>query len=227
MWKSGNQIIGVGAELTSMIFKELGIDVAPRFIGHWKRVQYEAEAGRIDVIVGIYKNKKRLNYLVYPDESYTPDPVVIFVKKGKKFPFNAWQDLVGKRGGSTSGESFGQEFDTFAESNLNIHRVLQIEQGLKMLYLGRIEYVVFGLYPGRIKAIEIGLKDEFEYLPKNVITPPAYQAFSKKSKFIKHLPYFNKRIAELKADGTIGRLIEKYMTRWENMFDRKREKEKE
>ncbi|CAD7849384.1 MAG: hypothetical protein [Olavius algarvensis Delta 4 endosymbiont] len=220
MWKSGNEIVGVGVELVSIIFGEIGIDVDTRYVGLWKRVQHEAEIGRVDVIVGIYKNEKRLKYLAYPDEAYTPDPVVIFVQKGKTFPFRQWKDLMGKSGGSTMGESFGQTFDAFAEKHLAIHRALRIEQSLKMLALGRLDYVVYGLYPGRIKAIELGLKNEFDYLPKTVITPPAYQAFSKKSKFLKHLPYFNKRVAELKAEGTIGRLIEKYMLLWENAFER-------
>lgn len=226
MWQEGDKIIGVGAELTAIIFGELDIDVESKYVGLWKRVQHEAEIGRVDVVVGIYKNEQRLRYLAYPDESYTPDPVVIFVQRGKAFPFTEWQDLIGKSGGSTMGESFGQDFDTYAQKNLDIHRTLRIEQGLQMLSLGRLDYVVYGLYPGRIKAIELGLKNKFDYLPKTVITPPAYQAFSKKSKFLKHLPYFNKRVAELKADGTIDKLIEKYMLHWEATFQRQTEKEK-
>jgi polar amino acid transport system substrate-binding protein len=225
MWKAGNEIIGVGVELTAIIFEELGIAVDAKYVGLWKRVQHEAKNGSVDVIVGIFKNEKRLKYLAYPDESYTPDPIVIFVQKGKAFPFTEWKDLIGKSGGSTMGESFGQAFDTFAEKNLDIHRVLRIEQGLKMLSLGRLDYVVYGLYPGRIKAIEIGLKTEFDYLTKTVITPPAYQAFSKKSQFLKHLPYFNKRIAELRADGTIGKLIEKYIRQWEKTFESQKKSE--
>jgi len=226
MWKADHEIIGVGAELTAIIFRELGIEVDSRYVGLWKRVQHDAEIGRVGVIIGIYKNATRLRYLAYPDESYTLDPVVIFVKKESAFPFKDWKNLIGKKGGSTLGESFGQAFDTFAEKNLDIHRVLRIEQSLQMLHLGRLEYVVYGLYPGRIKAIELGLKNEFTYLPKTVITPPAYQAFSKKSKFIKHLPYFNKRVAELKADGTIGNLIEKYMLIWEKTFESQKDNKK-
>jgi len=225
MWKAGNEIIGVGPELTAIIFGELGIEVDSKYVGLWKRVQHEAEIGRVDVVVGIYKNEQRLRYLAFPNEPYTPDPVVIFVQKGKAFPFMEWKDLIGKNGGSTMGESFGQDFDTYAAKHLEIHRTLRIEQSLQMLSLGRLDYVVYGLYPGRIKAIELGLKNNFDYLPKTVITPPAYQAFSKKSKFLKHLHYFDKRVAELKADGTIGKLIEKYMRQWERTFKHQKEKE--
>lgn len=223
MWKEGDKIVGVGTELTSIIFGEIGIKVNSKYTRPWKRLQKNAETGEIDLIVGIYKNEERLKYLIFPDESYTPDPVVIFVRKGKPFPFTEWKDLMGKQGGAIIGDSFGQEFDLFAENNLKIHRVVQISQALKMMALGRLEYVIGGLYPGRIQMIDMGFENEIEYLPKPLVTPMAYQAFSKKSKFIGHLPYFNKRIAELKADGTIDKLIEKYMTHWEETLKVKKE----
>jgi len=215
MWKEGENIIGVGAELTSSIFEEINIKVDCKYIGPWKRVQHEARNGRLDLILGIYKNEDRIKYLTYPEESYTSDPVVIFVKKGKSFFFSGWEDLIGKKGGAIIGDSFGQDFDSFAKKNLNVYRMVKIQNGLWMLNLSRLEYMIYGLYPGRIRAIEIGLKNKIEYLPIPLIESNAYQAFSKKSKFIKYLPYFNQRIAELKADGTVLKLIEKYMSRWE------------
>lgn len=215
MWKAGKKIIGVGAELTSKIFEEIGIKVDCKYIGPWKRVQHEAKNGRLDLILGIYKNEDRIKYLAYPDESYTSDPVVIFVKKGKSFSFSGWDDLIGKNGGAIIGDSFGQSFDSFAKKNLNVYRMVKTQHGFRMIILGRLEYLIYGLYPGRIKTIEMELKNEIDYLPMHVIESNAYQAFSKKSKFLKHLPYFNKRIAELKADGTVLKLIEKYMAYWE------------
>ncbi|MFT5760125.1 MAG: polar amino acid transport system substrate-binding protein [Alteromonadaceae bacterium] len=223
MWKEGKKIVGVGAELTSIIFGELGIKVNSIYIGPWKRLQKNAKTGEIDLILGIYKNEERLKYLIYPAESYTSDPVVIFVVKGKSFPFTQWKDLMGKQGGAIIGDSFGQKFDSYAESNLDIYKVKQIKQAFEMMTLGRLEYVICGLYTGRIHMIEMGLKNEIEYLSKPVVTPLAYQAFSKESKFIRHIPYFNKRIAELKVDGTIGKLIEKHMAYWEKTLEVKKQ----
>ena len=222
MWKEGDKIVGVGAELAAIIFGELGVKVNSIHAGPWKRLQKKAKTGGIDLILGIYKNEERLKYLIYPDESYTSDPVVIFVKKGKSFPYTKWHDLVGKQGGAIMGDSFGQEFDLYAEQNLYIHKVKTTKQALNMMVLGRLDYVICGLYSGRIQMITMGLKNEIEYLPNPIVTPVAYQAFSKKSKFIKHIPYFNKRIAELKVDGTIAKLIEKYMAHWEKNLELKK-----
>jgi polar amino acid transport system substrate-binding protein len=216
MWKEGDKIIGVSAELTSIIFGELGIKVNSIAVGPWKRLQKIAKTGGGDLILGIYKNDERLKYLIYPNESYTSDPVVIFVKKGKSFSFTEWKDLVGKQGGAIIGDSFGKEFDLYAEDNLKVYQVTEVRQALKMIVSDRLEYVILGLYSGRTQMIEIGLQNEIEYLSKPIVTPAAYQAFSNKSKFIKHIVYFNKRLAELKEDGTVGKLIEKYMAYWEN-----------
>jgi len=225
MWKEGDKIVGLSAELTSIIFGELGIKVNSIYIGPWKRLQKSAKTGEIDLILGIYKNEERLKYLKFPNESYTPDPVVIFVRKGKSFPFTKWKDLVDKQGGAIIGDSFGQEFDLYAESNLKVYKVKEFRQAINMMILDRLEYVIFGLYSGTIQMIEMGLTKEIEYLEKPLVTPNAYQAFSKKSKFINHIPYFNRRITELKADGTIGKLIEKYMTHWEKTLKVKKNEE--
>lgn len=215
MWKEGEKIVGVGIELTAMIFGELGIKVTSKYIGAWQRLQKSAEVGKVDLIAGIYKNEDRLKYLLFPDESYTPDPVVIFVRKGKSFPFTKWQTLIDKKGGAIIGDSFEQEFDQYAKSNLNIYRVKQIGQAFEMMIADRLDYVICGLYSGRIQTMKMGIQSDIEYLSTPLVTPIAFQAFSKKSKFIKYLPYFSKRISELKADGTIDKLIEKYMVHWQ------------
>ncbi len=216
MWKEGNKIVGVGVELTSIIFAELGIAVEGKYVGPWARVQHEAKKGGVDVIVGIYKTDERLSFLNFPEESYASDPVVIFVNKGNTLQLKEWDDLSGRRGATAIGESFGKKFDIFAKDNLNILRVPNIAQTFKMMALDRLDYTIYGLYPGLIVIEKEGIANNFEHLVKPISAPLAYQAFSKESKFLKHLPYFNKRIIELKADGTIDRLIEKYIAFWGN-----------
>ncbi|MCJ8271815.1 MAG: transporter substrate-binding domain-containing protein, partial [Psychrosphaera sp.] len=77
MYRQGDKIIGVGPDLTTMIFNELGITVDSKYVGSWNRVQRKAEAGEIDLIVGIYKTDVREKYLSYPDEPYVEEPVGI------------------------------------------------------------------------------------------------------------------------------------------------------
>jgi polar amino acid transport system substrate-binding protein len=211
MYRKGNQIIGVGVDITKMVFAELDIEVRSIYAGAWNRVQRKARAGNIDLIVGIYKTEERLEYLVYPQEPYVEEPVTLFVRKDSNFKLNNWKDLIGKKGGTVMGESFGGAFDQFAEQNLNIQRLSGITQSFKMIHRNRLDYSIYAFYPGLIKIIDAGMQAQIKHLTPPIVTQNAYQAMSKKSKFIKHLKYLDNRIGELKADGTIQTFIDKHM----------------
>jgi polar amino acid transport system substrate-binding protein len=94
MWRQGNKIIGVGADLTTKIFAELGVKVESRYVGAWERVLRKAEKGQIDLIVGAYKTLERERYMQFPDEHYLAEPVVVFINKTRPVNFVLWQDLV-------------------------------------------------------------------------------------------------------------------------------------
>lgn len=169
------------------------------------------EGDKIDLIVGIYKNPERVKYLKYPEHHYYEEPVMVFIDKTRPFTFNRWQDLIGKRGGTVRGESFGEAFDRFALKNLKLQRVDSVSQTFKMMDRNRLDYSIYAQYPGKIKISDLRLQHTISPQPKRVAAAYAYQAFSKKSTFLQHLPYFNKRVMELKADGTVQHLIDKHM----------------
>lgn len=218
MYKDGDEIAGVGADLIRIIFNELGVEVVSRHVGPWERVLRQAENGHIDLITGAYKTVEREQYLSFPQEHYFDEPVVIFINKNNPFNFNRWQDLVDKFGGTVIGESWGNEFDNFAANHLNIQRLVRIEQSFKMINRNRLDYAIYALYPGKINLMKLGLQDAITALPKLVDAPRAYQAFSKKSPYTRYLDYYSNRVRELKSDGTVQQLIDKHMARFEQNF---------
>ena len=222
MYREGKNIVGVGVDITKLIFSELNIHVNSTYVGAWSRVQRKAKAGDIDLIVGIYKTDERLTYLDYPQEPYIAEPVGLFFYHKNPIDYKNWQDLIGLKGGTVLGESFGQEFDNFAKKHLNIIRLSGITQSFKMLKRNRLQYSLYALYPGLIKINDTNMKGQIISSPNYISTQNAYQAFSKKSQFIMHLPYFNKRIKELKADGIVQKLIDKHMKKFNQKSDLKR-----
>ncbi len=218
MYRDGDEIIGVGPELTKMIFAEVGVEVISRHVGPWERVMRQAQSGKIDLIVGAYKTKERESFLLFPKEHYLEEPVVIFINKNNRFSFDRWQDLNNRFGATVIGESWGNEFDHYAEQNLNIQRLVQITQGFKMIERNRLDYAIYALYPGKINLMKLGLQDSIVALPKLVDAPRAYQAFSKKSPFTRYLDYYSQRIGELKQDGTIQKLIDRHMQHYQDNF---------
>ncbi len=209
-WEENGVIVGVGAELVKAVFTELKVPYEIRADGRWIRVQKDAEAGVIDVIAGVYLNTERKAFLEYT-VPFMKDPNVVFVWKGKTFPFNTWDDLIGKRGTTNIGESFEDKFDHFAEAKLSLERVPETIQNLKKLESGRADYFVFGLYPGLSIATLEGYDDKIEALPKPILTANFYMAFSKKSKYVHLLPKVNRIINRLKAEGTVDRWLKEQM----------------
>jgi polar amino acid transport system substrate-binding protein len=174
-------------------------------------VQNGAQNGNIDVIVGIYHTYDRAQYLAYPNLPYIEDVNVVWVLKGREFPFEEWGDLVGKRGTAMLGESYGEEFDHFINERLNIERVSTPLQNLKKLAALRSDYYPFSLHGGKIQVRQFGFGERVHHLPHSISKEGVYIAISKKSRYARHLQQLTAAIRQYSTDGTIERLETKYL----------------
>lgn len=211
MWNENGKVVGVATEIAQIIFGELNIEVNNHFDGNWGRCLLQIETGKMDLLVSGYLNDERRIYADFTENYLSDDPTVIFVWKGKEFKFEKWEDLIGKRMGGILGGSISNEWDEFTVKKLDITNVSKRIQLFKMLELGRIEFAPTGLFTGQIQIKKYGYTGKIVALPKPIETGYLYIAISKKSKYLKHLPYVNKRLEELKNDGTVKRLLSKYV----------------
>lgn len=210
MFQSEATIVGVGVDIATIALNELKIPMVVRYTGPWKRVQKNARHGRVDLIVGIYSNSERREYLDYTDP-YALDPTTVFTLKDRVFAYESWDDLVGKRGTSMLGDSFGQELDQFIKEHLQLDRVFKVEENFVRLKDGRADYFLWGYYPTLISAKKHGYDAMIDVITPSIVEENMYMAFSKQSSFKKLVPQFNRIIARLKSDGTIDKLIAKHM----------------
>jgi polar amino acid transport system substrate-binding protein len=220
MWKQGDEITGVGPELMKLVFKPLGVMVNCPYRGNWDTVQDELKNNKIDALVGVYMTDKRkavMNFSI----PFTKDPVVIFVAKGKTFPFEKWEDLIGKKGVSTTGDSFGQAFDAFIAARLDVKRSVTVKENFDKLLSGQADYFIFAMYSGIFDAKKLGIADKIEHLKKEASVENFYFAVSKKSRFAPLIPKANKRIEKLVKDGTVDRLVKKYTKIYEDSLSKK------
>ncbi|MCF6248407.1 MAG: transporter substrate-binding domain-containing protein [Desulfobacula sp.] len=209
-WQQGGTITGAGARMTQYIFQELGVPYEIKYTGPWKRVQKYAEKGIIDVIISAYKNPYRLTYMDYT-VSFMTDPVVVFVKKGNKFAYTQWEDLVGKIGNTNIGESYGSAFDRFIINRLTVERVPKTIQNFLKLEACRADYAIIGLYPGLASAHTSGYKDKIEVLSTPILEENFYMTFSKKSEYRHLIPKINVLIKQLRAESKIKIWIDEYL----------------
>ena len=121
-YKDGDNIVGAAPTLVETIAKQLNVPLESKYMGTWEEAQQAAFDGKADMIFGIYFNDERAKYLDYVQPAFTFDDVAVFVAKGKDFPFTDKNDLIGKKGVTNQGESYGTDFDAFMKDKLDVTR---------------------------------------------------------------------------------------------------------
>ena len=215
-FKDGDHIAGAAPMLVEAIGKELKIPVASKFMGSWADAQAAAREGKADVIFGIYYNDERATYLDYVQPAFMFDPVVVFVAKGKGFTFKGQDDLIGKKGVTNQGESYGTEFDAFIKDKLTVARADGIDDAFKDLLAGKAEYVIAGYYPGIAEAAKQGISDQVEPLDPALLSAEMFVAFSKKSPCRLLSADFGKAITAMTTDGRFSKMLTDAEIAWDN-----------
>jgi polar amino acid transport system substrate-binding protein len=209
-WSSGGGLAGAAPRLVTGIAESLGFTkVTTKDFGSWEKAQAAARSGEADVIVGIYKNTERMDYLEYAEPPFMVDPVSIVVRAGVAFPYERWSDLKGKKGVTSAGESYGTKFDNYMARELTVARVPGIDKAFAAVLDGNADYAIIAFYPGRDALRKQGLFGRVAFLPKTVVDADLFVAFSKKSKCLGALKDgFAKALKADVAAGKANQLLE-------------------
>ncbi|MCF6246379.1 MAG: transporter substrate-binding domain-containing protein [Desulfobacula sp.] len=210
MWQHNNTIVGAGPELIRQIFIELKKEYVIEYTGPWARVQEMVQQSKIDFLVGAYKNARRLEYMTYLTP-YAKDPTSVFVKKGQEFVFNDRYDLIGKKGVTMHGDSFGDDLDFFIKNKLNVARVYDSTSLFKKMMSQRMDYILWGDFPCRINAAMEGYDSQMIKLDPPLVVENMHITVSRKSKYTDLEPAMNRIITRKREKGQIRQLLQKYV----------------
>jgi polar amino acid transport system substrate-binding protein len=214
-YQEGEAIVGAAPMLVEAIAKQLNVPLESKFMGSWSDAQTAARDGKADMIFGIYYNDDRDKYLKYVEPAFMFDDVAVFVAKGKAFPFKDRDDLIGKKGVTNEGESYGDEFDAFMKDKLDVVRTNGIDEAYKVLLSGKADYLIAGYYPGLAEAAKAGVKDEIEVLDQALLTAEMFVAFSRKSPCTALADKFGQAITEMTTDGSFDKMLTDAATEWD------------
>lgn len=209
-WIESGKLIGLGPELVETIFAEIGVPVESKFFP-WRRVFENAREGRIDVIASLYFTKERDQFLIYSDTHYAESRTVLITLKGDEFSFTEWEDLIGRKGGAILGDSWGEEFDLYIKTQLDVDNVYTYKQNFLKLLSGRIEYIIATENNARILSTKLELLEQVSILPVAINTEREYVAFSQHSPFLEYLPMFNAKLRQMVESGEVDKLKEKFI----------------
>jgi polar amino acid transport system substrate-binding protein len=214
-YKDGDNIAGAAPTLVEAVAKNLNIPLESKYMGTWVDAQAAARDGKADMIFGIYYNDQRATYLDYVQPAFIFDPVVVFVAKGKEFPFKGQDDLIGKKGVTNQGESYGTEFDAFIKDKLDVARADGIDEAFKMLLAGQADYLIAGYYPGLAEAAKAGIKDQIVALDPGLLSAEMFVAFSKKSPCRSLAAQFGDGITQMTTDGSFNTILTDTIKAWD------------
>lgn len=214
-FKEGDAIAGAAPMLVEAIAKQLNIPLQSKSMGSWADAQAAARDGKADMIFGIYHNDERAQYLDYVQPAFMFDDVAVFVAKGKAFPFEGQDDLIGKKGVTNEGESYGNAFDAFMKDKLDVARTNGIDEAFNALLSGKADYLIAGYYPGLAEAAKAGVKDEVEVLDQALLTAEMFVAFSKKSPCAAMADKFGQAITEMTTDGRFDTMLTDATAKWD------------
>ncbi len=153
-----SRLLGAAVDLMQRLAEEIGVPIAVRYAGPWGRVQEEVRQGKVDMIAGAFFTLPRLEYMDYFQPPIHNTRSVIWMSSARAFEYRRWADLVGKRGVTVINNSFGEAFDRYAEKNLQIEKVASLESALRMLSLGRVDYLIYEDAPGEAVASRMDIK---------------------------------------------------------------------
>jgi polar amino acid transport system substrate-binding protein len=220
-YKDGDNIVGAAPTLVKTIAKQINVPLESKYMGTWEEAQAAARDGKADMIFGIYYNDERATYLDYVKPAFTFDDVAVFVVKGKDFPFTDKNDLIGKKGVTNQGESYGTEFDAFMKDKLNVAHVPGIDAAFKDLLDGKADYLIAGYYPGLAEAAKEGREAKVVALNQALLSQEMFVAFSKKSPCKSLAAKFGQGITELTTDGSYDKMLVQAEKDWEGAQARK------
>ena len=214
-FKEGDLIVGAAPSLVEAIAKNLNIPIESKYMGTWSEAQAATRDGKADMIVGIYLNKDRTAYLDYVHPAFIFDPVVAFVAKDNKFSYTGQDDLIGKKGATNKGESYGTKFDAFIKDKLTVTRTDGIDDAFEDLVAGKVDYVLAGYYPGDAELSKLGIDDKVEALEPALLSAEMFVAFSKKSPCASLAPEFAQGITEMTTDGRFHQMLLDAVAEWD------------
>lgn len=190
-----NSFRGLGYSILQRVAESEGIPYVLLPAIPWQRVLKYARQGEVDIIVAIYQNIERQQYIEF-SEPYISNDARLYVRKGEEFTYRGFDDLVDKRGLLPSGASYGEEFDSFAKrlELIGKHNISDI-----FLYLSRgaADYAIQEKTRARHFIAQHQLGDRIVELPLSLSIVPVRMGFSLHSKCENYLNRFKQRYAQL------------------------------
>lgn len=176
----------------------------------WARAQYMVEQGRADILIGPYKTAEREARFVFSAKAFYRDRVVFYARRDRLPPWRGdYQALAGRPIGVVRAWSYGDQF-VQAKSGLDLVTVESVENGMKMLSLGRLQLLASNQRNSRPVLVELGLLDEIVELDPSISREDGYFAFPRLASHDALRKDFDRALEGMIEQGELARLAKRW-----------------
>jgi len=205
MYQQNGQAKGLYPQVLQAVFARAGQPVAIQAMP-WKRALRRSENAEVGV-GGIYKTSRRLALYDYSQPIFE-EKLIVYVHRDKAFRFTRVDDLNGKRIGVIRGWSYTEAFDeAIRDGSIKVSESSSDEANFKMLASGRLDAVIAIELAGQRIIQQLQLRQVLALTPPLSINP-TYLVFAKKAKQQALLQRFDRILLEMRADGSLDRLVQ-------------------
>lgn len=218
-----DRLMGANADLLARIGKDIGVTIEVVDSGSWSEAQAAVEAGRVDLLAGVFLNLPRLEQMDFIHPAFFYSQTVVWVRESETFTYASWADLKGRKGAVMAGTSRGWAFDDYAEKELQLDTVPSVEAGFSRLMSGELDYLLYERYPAiawiheheldeQVRALDIPLSSDavFLGLSHNSACNDAWLRGQ-----------LAKSMTELVAAGVPEQILQQNFERWQKQQDKK------
>ncbi|MFL9926749.1 transporter substrate-binding domain-containing protein [Herbaspirillum lusitanum] len=209
-WYDGKKLTGASIDIATSALTALGIPFQVRYVGPFSRVLQEVRSGEVDMVTTLKITPERKQYMSFSTVPVFTNPIAVFVARDKSFVYENWKSLAGRKGGITMGNQFGNGFDEYLLSDLNVESAQKISINFAKLQSGALDYLVTGYYSGLVYLLQSKQADRFMPLTPYVTETDNFIAISKKSPCLKYLPRLNAQLESMRQTGELAAILEQY-----------------
>ena len=210
--KEGGEFKGIDAEIIREIGDrtgcEMNIEETP-----WKRQLRGAKTGEIDIVPAANKTDERDEYSLWTID-YLPYSSILWVDSKDSTNYESLEEFLmsGKSFGKIRGVTLGEKTDEMTSEKYKdqVKENRNTELNLKMISAGRLDGVVDNALVVGYVAKQEGIRDDIRRTDVTVLSDPLYFLLSEKSMTDEIVQAFNEALKEMKSDGTIQNIVDKY-----------------
>jgi polar amino acid transport system substrate-binding protein len=199
------QLQGLGVDVLRLLAERAGDTILFRQYP-WPRAQAMVERSQADILIGPYKSPERLQRFSFFDHAFYRDRMVFYVRRDADMPWRGdLAALKSRRIATVRGWHYGAQFDR-ARPALDVSEVPQLENGLQMLALGRIDLLASNERNSTGLVDSLRLNETLAILCPDITQLDGYMAFPRDPKFSAVRNRYNALFNEMVRSGELARL---------------------